>query len=159
MTRDEVLEATREAMGAADQLADHLDRMRTRLASWFPLDGEGIAAWGDDERERLHALLRMFHRLYDLTSRKLVRGLLFLSGETIAGLSAQNQFRRAEAIGGLPDADRWIELGATLNILAHDYPTRSEAQAARANLAWRILPALVDGTRRIVAQLLSERLI
>ena len=159
MTRDDVIEATAEAAVATAQLADHIDRLCARMAAWFPLDAAAIGRWGDEDRERLHALLRMYEQLYDLTARKLFRGYLFLSGETIAGLSMQNQFRRIEALGGLADADRWIELGATRNILAHDYPTRPAAQADRANLAWRDLPVLVAGARQILSLLRSEGLI
>ena len=94
MTRDEVQEATREAAQAAEHLAAHLERLHARTDSWFPLTVEALSRWEDEERERLHALLRMFDQLYDLTARQLFRGLLFLSGETVAGLSARNQFRR-----------------------------------------------------------------
>ncbi|MEH3045577.1 hypothetical protein [Sphingomonas adhaesiva] len=159
MTRDEVQEATQEAAVAAEHLAAHAERLIARMASLFPLEGATLMRWEDEERERLHALLRMFDQLYDMTSRKLFRGLLFLSGETIAGLSAQNQFRRIEALGGIASADRWIELGTTRNVLAHDYPTRPAKQAERANLAWRDLPDLIAGTRRIISLLQSEGLI
>lgn len=155
MTREEVREATCEAVVATEQLAAHLDRLCARIAADFPIDPSALPGWNEEARERLHALLRMFDQLYDLATRKLARGLLFLSGEQIAGLSAQNQFRRVEAIGG-PDADRWIELGATRNLLAHDYLTNAVAQADRANRAWRDLPALIEGSRRLIAVLHAE---
>ena len=155
MTRDEVAEATAEAAVAADLLAAHLERLSHRLTRDFPLEPESLTAWDDEQRERLHALLRMFDQLFDLTTRKLFRGFLFLVGEPLAGLSAQNQFRRIEALGG-PGADRWIELAATRNLLAHDYPTNNTAQAQRANRAWADLPVLIEGTRRILVRLRSE---
>lgn len=153
--REEVREATGEAVAAAEQVMAHLDRLVARISGWFPLDAATLAAWGDDERERLHALLRIFDQLYDLTTRKLYRGLLSLSGERIDGLSAQNQFRRVEALGGA-SADRWIELGATRNLLAHDYPTNAAVQAQRANRAWADVPDLIAGCRKIVALLHAE---
>lgn len=159
MTRDDVLAATGEAVVAAQQLADHVERLRGRMDRALPTTGDAIVRWQDEERERLHALLRMFDQLYDLTSRKLFRGLLFLSGETIAGLSAQNQFRRVEALGGIASADRWIEPAATRNVLAHDYPTRPVEQAARANLAWREFIDLIAGTRQTISLLRTEGLI
>ncbi len=156
MTRDDAREATREAALSAVAVADHLDRLRGRLATTFPVDATTLAGWSDDPRERLHALLRMSEQLFDLTSRKLIRGYLFLAGETIAGLSAQNQFRRIESLGALESADRWIELGTIRNMLVHDYPSNPVAQAARANLAWTALPDLIAQTRRIVAALRDE---
>lgn len=159
MTRDEVQEATREAAEAAEMLAAHLERLQARMTGWFPLTVEALSRWRDDERERLHALLRMFDQLYDLTARQLFRGLLFLSGETIAGLSARNQFRRAEALGAIASADRWLELGTTRNILAHDYPTRANKQAECANLAYADVPDLIADTRRTISLLRSEGLL
>lgn len=155
MTRDEVREATQEAVDAAEQLTAHLERLIRRIGDWFPLESATLMAWGDDERERLHAMLRMFDQLYDLVTRKLYRGLLFLSGERIEGLSAQNQFRRVEALGGT-SADRWIELGTTRNLLAHDYPTNAAVQAQRPNRAWQDTPDLIAGARSIVALLHAE---
>jgi hypothetical protein len=159
VTRDEVRDATVEAVQAADQLAAHLERLARRMATLLPADATALSGWDDDPWDRLHALLRMFEQLYDLTGRKLFRGLLFLSGETIAGLSAQNQFRRVEALGGIDSADRWIEIGATRNILVHDYPTNVVARAQRANRAWSDLPVLIAATRQTIATLRAERLI
>ncbi len=159
MTPDDVREATAEAAQAATAVTDHLERLIGRLSTLLPVVPEALRDWGDDPRERLHALLRMYEQTYDLTARKLVRGLLFLSGETIAGLSAQNQFRRVEALGGIDSADRWIALGVTRNILVHHYPVDPVAQAQRANRAWADLPDLIAATRRIVSHLRQEGLI
>lgn len=120
------------------------------------IDPAALSRWEDEPWERLHAFLRMVEQLYDPTARKLFRGLLALSGETIAGLSAQNQFRRVEAIGGIAGADRWIEIAATRNILVHDYPTDPVARAARANRAWNDLPDLIAATRRTIVTLRAE---
>ena len=159
MTRDEVREATIEAVQAADELAAHLERLSSRMASLLPAQPEALAAWDDDPWERLHALLRMFEQLYDLTSRKLFRGFLFLSGEVVGGLSAQNQFRRVEALGGIESADRWIEIGVTRNILVHDYPTNMPSRVQRANRAWADLPPLIAATRQTIQALRAEKLI
>jgi len=159
VTRDEVRAATLEAVQAAEDLAAHLERLAGRVGAWLPAEPDILSRWDDDPWERLHALLRMFEQLYDLTSRKLFRGFLFLSGETIAGLSAQNQFRRVEALGGIESADRWIEIGATRNMLVHDYPTNVTARAQRANQAWADLPTLIAATRQTIQALRAEKLI
>lgn len=159
MTPDDVREATAEAARAAMAVTDHLERLVGRLSAVLPVAPDVLQGWDDDPRERLHALLRMFEQTYDLTARKLFRGFLFLSGETIATLSAQNQFRRVEALGGIDSADRWIALGVTRNILVHDYLVDPVAQAQRANRAWADLPDLIGATRRIVSHLRQEGLI
>lgn len=79
-----------------------------------------------------------------------------MSGETVAGMSLQNQFRRVEALGAIASADRWIEIGATRNILVHDYPTNANAQAARANRAWNDTPDLIGATRDASTWLRNE---
>lgn len=158
MTRDEIIEATTEAIVASDQLAAHLERLAARLVGVFPIDSAMLATWGDEPRERLHALLRMFEQLYDLSGRKLLRGLLLVANESLSGMSAQNQARRVEALGGLPDADRWLELGATRNALVHDYPTDPVAQAQRANRAWKDVPDLIAATRAMMTYLRTEGL-
>ena len=156
MTIDDAREATKEAAAAAMPVADHLERLRLRLAEHFPLDGDRLSQWTDDPRERLHAFLRLFEQLFDLTSRKIVRGLLTLSGETISNLSLQNQFRRAEALGAIDSAERWIAIGSTRNILVHDYPINAAAQAKRANLAWEDTPDLIAFTRSAIAWLSAQ---
>jgi hypothetical protein len=159
LTRDEVQEATAEAVRAAEALSAHLDRLSDRMRARFPIEPDQLALWEDQPCEQLHALLRMFEQLFDLTSRKLFRGLLSLSGESFAGFSAQNQFRRIEALGAIDNAERWIELAATRNILVHDYPVNPIAQAARANRAWQDLPALVSATRQTIQYLRRENLL
>jgi hypothetical protein len=151
--------ATTEAARAAQDLAAHLERLAGRMADLLPIDATELARWDDEPQERLHAFLRMFEQLYDLTARKLFPGYLALSGETIAGLSAQNLFRRVEAIGGIASADRWIEIGVTCNILVHDYPTDPVARAQRANRAWADFPDLVVAARQVIASLKSDKLL
>jgi hypothetical protein len=159
VTRDEVQEATAEAVRASEALSAHLDRLSGRMRARFPIEPDQLTRWADEPREQLHALLRMFEQLFDLTSRKLFRGVLALSGESFVALSAQNQFRRIEALGGIDSADRWIELAATRNILVHDYPVNPVAQAARANRAWADLPELLSATRQTIQHLRKENLI
>lgn len=156
MTINDAREATKEAAAAATPVADHLERLTLRLSDHFPLDGHQLSQWSDDPRERLHAFLRLFEQRFDLTSRKIFRGVLTLSGETISNLSLQNQFRRMEALGAIDSAERWIAIGSTRNILVHDYPTNAEAQARRANLAWDDAPDLIAFTRSAVAWLSAQ---
>lgn len=159
MTRDEAIAATREAVVACEMIAGHLDRLRARIASNFPLSECRLATWTDEDRERLHALLRMFEQLHDLVGRRLFRGALLLSGEDPAGLSARNLHRRLEALGGIESADRWFDLSTTRNLLVHDYPVNAAQQADRANRAWSDLGALLAATALIIRFIQSEGLL
>ncbi|MFD1613165.1 hypothetical protein ACFSCW_15265 [Sphingomonas tabacisoli] len=159
MNQNEARDATIEAARAAELLAAHVERLSNRLRESFPLNASTIAAWEDDPRERLHALLRMYEQLYDLTSRKLFRGFLTLSNEPLEGVSARNQVRRLEALGAIADASRWFEIGTTRNALVHDYPLDPAAQAERANRAWKELPDLIRTTRGVINAMRAEELI
>lgn len=104
-------------------------------------------------------MLRLFEQLYDLASRRLLRGFLLLSGEDPARLSAVNLFRRGEALNAIPSAERWLEIGVTRNILVHDYPTDPERQARTGNLAWDNLDDLRAAVTVLLERLRSEELI
>lgn len=151
-----MLAATREAAVAAITVSDHLTRLSGRMAPHFPLQPATLAAWDDDPRERLHALRRLFEQLYDLTWRRLMRGLLLLSGEDPASLSANNLFRRVETLSASFDADRWMALGITRNRLVHEYPFNAALQARNGNDAWRDLPALLTNVRSVIEALRAE---
>ena len=114
------------------------------------------AAWDEDPRERLHALLRLFEQLYDLTGRRLMRGLLLLAAEDPSGLSASNLYRRVETLTDMFSASRWMALGVTRNRLVHEYPISAGLQAGNGNDAWRDLPDLLAGVRAILSELKSQ---
>lgn len=156
---DEAREATGEALLAAVHLADHLGRLRQRLAPEFPLSVEAVTSWPDTRRETHHAMLRMFEQLYDLASRKLLRGYFLLSGEDPSGFSLRNMFRRAEKLGALASAERWMELGVIRNRLVHDYPVSAQIQAEDANLAFDAAPDLIGATRLLNSRFIEEELL
>lgn len=156
MTREDALDATREAATAAIAVSEHMERLAARLAPLFPLSADRIGEWEDDPRERLHALLRLFEQLYDMTGRRLMRGLLLLSGEDPGGLSANNLFRRVEGLEHAFSADRWMALGITRNQLVHEYPISAALQAGNGNDAWRDLPDLLANVRAVIATLRAE---
>ena len=156
---DEVREATAEALEASVHLADHLDRVAVRHGSEFPLSATMVVDWQDARRETHHAMLRMFEQLYDLTSRRLLRGFLLLLSEDPAGYSLRNMFRRAETLGALTSADRWMELGVIRNRLVHDYPVSAQIQADDANLAFDALPDLLAATRGLISCFEEDQLL
>lgn len=156
MTREDALEATREAALAATAVSGHLARMAARLAPLFPLSAAQIADWDDDPRERLHAMLRLFEQLYDLTGRRLMRGLLLVSAEDPGSLSASNLYRRVESLTESFSADRWMALGTTRNKLVHEYPISAALQARNGNDAWRDLADLLAGVNAVLGRLGPE---
>lgn len=157
VNRADVLEATQEALIAAEALAAHAERLRGRLSGYFPLKPE------EDRRddailEQLHAMLRMFEQLYDLIARRLFRGAIALVDEDPSALSAKALVLRLEQLGAVSSRADWIRLGETRNALVHDYPVTPAAFAGQANLAAASLDLLVAQLRTIAAYLRAEGL-
>ena len=159
MKPEKVRETVAEATVAAGQLADHLERMAKRLAPTFPLSAEMLETWGDEERERLHAFLRMFEQAHELTAKLLFRGIMTLSSEDPLALSARNLVRRMEKLWVIDSADAWLDLMTVRNELVHDYPTNSKLQAHNANRCWEKLPTLIAAVRQTIAYIEREGLL
>lgn len=157
MNHADVMEATREALIAAEALAAHAERLRGRLSGHFPLE-PGEERRDDEVLEQLHALLRMFEQLYDLIARSLFRGAIALVEEDPSALSAKALVLRLEQLGAIPSRADWIRLAETRNALVYDYPVTPAAFAGQANLAAASLDLLVAQLRAIAAYLRAEGL-
>ena len=159
MRQDEIQEAVSETLVATGYLAGHLGRLTARLKDVFPLTREQIERWSDEERETLHAYLRMFEQLQDIMTRRIFRGILMLQNEDATALSARNLFRRLEKVGALESADAWIEVNKTRNALVHEYLLDFAQLASLANAAWSVTPILLAETARATEYLRHEKLI
>jgi hypothetical protein len=156
---DEIQEAVSETLVATGYLAAHLGRLTVRLKDIFPLTREQIERWDDQERETLHAFLRMFEQLQDIMTRRIFRGILMLQNEDATALSARNMFRRLEKLGAIDSADAWIEVNKTRNALVHEYPLDFAQLATLSNDAWSVTQTLLAETARATEYLRHEKLI
>lgn len=147
MNRQDAMDATREALIAAEALAAHVLRLRERLRPMLPLVAQAYRA--DEDVERLHAFLRFFEQLHDLIGRKLFRGAITIVDEDASALSAKALVLRLEQIEAIASRRDWLTLSEVRNRLVHDYPVTAEAFADHVNAAEGSLDLLLGTLRRL----------
>lgn len=113
---------------------DHLAYSRDRLFS-VPVDADWVRGLetAPELAERLEAFVSRFGRMQDTVGEKLVPRWLAALAET-PGSHIEN-LNRAERLGVLSGADRWLELRKLRNRLIHEYLEDPAAFAADLNLA------------------------
>ena len=95
-----------------------------------------IAARDDSLVAVLDQFAYRFVRLQDTMGGRVFRRLLIEHfGEPYEDSSLRDVIDRLEKLEILPSADRWSEIRAMRNTLAHDYPETSEEKAAAIELA------------------------
>lgn len=128
----------RKALGdlllAAQDVLSGMSEARTALGM-VPSGPDDFVAMPLLQRLASRALLKCVEQLQDLLARSL-RATLILEQIDPAGLSPRAIADRAEALGILPDSDRWSQLVRLRNQLVHEYPLPRLQQFARFVDAW-----------------------
>jgi hypothetical protein len=120
-----------------DECRRHLRYLRAAAAriSW-PLTPERMAAPDDELVAALDQFAFRFGRLQDTLGQKVFRAVLVGAlREPCEDSPMRDVLDRLERLRLLPSADRWEEIRAARNSLAHDYPDTPAQRAARLNLA------------------------
>lgn len=116
----------------------------------WPLTAEAMAAPADELVAALDQFAFRFSRLQDTLGQKAFRAVLVgRLREPYEDRPMRDVLDRLEGLGLLPSAERWEEIRATRNTLAHDYPDTPAQRAARLNLA----RPMVDEMAAILATL------
>jgi len=122
---------------ALDQSRRHLHYLRaaSRRIPW-PLTAEHMASPSDDLVAALDQFAFRFSRLQDTLGQKAFRAVLVDKlDEPLEDSPMRDLLDRLERLRLLPSAERWEEIRAVRNALAHDYPDTPAQRAARLNLA------------------------
>ncbi|OGA01634.1 MAG: hypothetical protein A3H35_15680 [Betaproteobacteria bacterium RIFCSPLOWO2_02_FULL_62_17] len=94
-----------------------------------------------------------FTRLQDTLGGRVFRRLLVEHfGEPYEDSSLRDVVDRLEKLGVIASAERWSQIRAMRNTLAHDYPETAEEKAAAIELARemaREMASMLDGMRAI----------
>ncbi len=149
-------ERLREALKVVAHEARHLRYSLGRVEG-EPLD----AAWvrgleGDPERaERLDAFVARYGRMQDTMGGRLLRWLLEALAERPE--TQLDRLQRAEALGLIDSAARWMEARALRNRMIHEYVDDPEELAANLRRACALAEMLLETHRRI-ARFAAERL-
>ncbi len=122
---------------ALDECRRHLRYLRAAAGriSW-PLTADRMAAPADELVATLDQFAFRFARLQDTLGQKAFRAVLVGAlSEPCEDSPMRDVLDRLERLRFLPSADRWEEIRAARNSLAHDYPDTPAQRAARLNLA------------------------
>ncbi len=122
---------------AFDECRRHLRYLRAAAAriSW-PLTADRMVEPGDELVASLDQFAFRFARLQDTLGQKLFRAVLVsVLLEPCEDSPMRDVLDRMERLRLLPSADRWEEIRAARNSLAHDYPDTPVQRAARLNVA------------------------
>lgn len=159
ITSDETRAALREALDGATHLAGQIDRSTLRLAAVRPLSTARLLEFDDVGWDAIYAFQMKFLLLQDLAAKRIVRGVLALSGEDPRDLSAKAALARLETLGALVSMDDWLEVTAVRNTLAHDYPVNLPLFIDRFEDAWEQAPRLLAMVRGMVEYIETEGLL
>lgn len=120
-----------------DECRRHLRYLRDasgRIA--WPLTAQQMEAPADELVATLDQFAFRFARLQDILGQKAFRAVLVGSlSEPFEDSPLRDVLDRLEQLRLLPSAERWEEIRAVRNSLAHDYPDTPAQRAARLNLA------------------------
>lgn len=122
---------------ALDDCRRHLRYLRAAAGriSW-PLTADRMTAPDDELVAALDQFAFRFSRLQDTLGQKAFRYVLVGAlREPCEDSPMRDVLDRLERLRLLPSADRWEEIRAARNILAHDSPDTPAQRAARLNLA------------------------
>ena len=159
MNREELREATAEALQGCERLIEQLEESRSRVAALVPIDAAGLAQLPSLGWDPLYAFQMRFMLLQDLASRRLIRGFLGLSDEDPRNFSFREAVDRAAELGAITDGSRWLELTAVRNQLAHDYPVDLDQFALRLDDAWTRCDQLITDVHMLIGALRERKLI
>lgn len=138
-------------LDACQQHARYLLAAQGRLPA--PVTAAGISARDDDLVAALDQFAYRFTRLQDTLGGRVFRRLLVEHfGEPYEDSSLRDVVDRLEKLGVIASAERWSQIRAMRNTLAHDYPETAEEKAAAIELARemaREMASMLDGMRAI----------
>lgn len=149
MTPDQV--KLLDTVAAGRRLAERLRRSMADMAAIARLTPETVDALDWSAEKDVLAFLKSFEQLQDLTSNRLIRGVLIVAEVDVVGISARDAYDKAEKAGALADAARFVDIGRLRHRLVHEYPMDAAARARRINDALALAPALIEEFDRLAA--------
>lgn len=149
MTEKPVLERFLSTLAVVAREERHLLFSRQRVFH-EPINADWVRSLEEqpEKAERLEAFVSRFGRIQDTIAAKLLpRWLMAQAEEPGTQLEALN---RAERLGVLESAERWLEARALRNRLVHEYMEDPEAFAQDLRLAEQYCDLLVDTYHRVL---------
>lgn len=130
----------------------HLETTNQRLFPHdFTLDDIAALETNEDLAERVEAFIGRFSRLQDTLGDKLIPALLAYLGDRPASLL--DNLDRAERLGWIGKADRWMELRDLRNKMIHEYMEDPFILVDALNAGHAFVPELTNTTHRMVQEI------
>ncbi len=120
----------------------------------LPLRPEQLEQEDENLLLKLDQFQSRFTKLQDHLGARLFAALLEALGEDAHSMSALDRTYRLEALGFLPDAEKWIAWRAIRNQLSHDYPGQTEELCAGFQLAFAAAKDLLGTWQHLLQKVL-----
>ncbi|MEA3448986.1 MAG: hypothetical protein U9Q98_11170 [Bacteroidota bacterium] len=125
----------------------HNERMSfawEKIKTHFPLDREKYIRLEPEELSFVDQLIFRFSKMQDSMGGKLFPAILENLGENVKGLPFIDQLVKLEELNIIPDADEWMLLRETRNIVTHEYPFVTDEVVQGLNLLSKHYQLITD---------------
>ncbi|MGC9332026.1 MAG: toxin-antitoxin system antitoxin subunit [Bacteroidales bacterium] len=125
----------------------HSERMSfawKKIKTHFPLDREKYIRLKPEELSFVDQLIFRFSKMQDSMGGKLFPAILENLGENVKGLPFIDQLVKLEELNIIPDADEWMLLRETRNIVTHEYPFVTDEVVQGLNLLSKHYQLITD---------------
>jgi hypothetical protein len=152
---EETLQRLRFLARVVGKEARHLEGTTQRLFA-SPFTPQRVAQLDADAElaERVDAFVGRFSRLQDTLGDKLLPVLLTALGEKTSVMI--DNLDRAERLGFLPSAERWMEIRKLRNQMVHEYVEDPQVLADALEAARSYVPSLLDAAARMTAEMAAR---
>jgi len=117
----------------AEKHAIRLNSAYSKMIQFFPLSGQSVKKFTENEIEHIDQYLYRFAKLQDVIGEKLFPSLLSFLGEDITRSSFIDIFNRLEQLEIISDYDGWVKLRLIRNELSHEYEDEPDDNAEKLN--------------------------
>jgi len=137
----------------------HSERMSfawEKIKTHFPLDKEKYIRLKPEELSFVDQLIFRFSKMQDSMGGKLFPAILENLGENVKGLPFIDLLVKLEELNIIPDADEWMLLQETRNIVSHEYPFVTDEVVQGLNLLSKHYQLITDIWKQVESYIITR---
>lgn len=137
----------------------HSERMNfawEKIKTHFPLDREKYIRLKPEELSFVDQLIFRFSKMQDSMGGKLFPAILENLGENVKGLPFIDLLVKLEELNIIPDADEWMLLQETRNIVSHEYPFVTDEVVQGLNLLSKHYQLITDIWKQVESYIITR---
>jgi len=137
----------------------HSERMSfawEKIKTHFPLDREKYIRLKPEELSFVDQLIFRFSKMQDSMGGKLFPAILENLGENVKGLPFIDLLVKLEELNIIPDADEWMLLRETRNIVTHEYPFVTDEVVQGLNLLSKHYQLITDIWKQVESYIITR---